>query len=167
MIENIYKAEDKPAIKKKFIRPDLSYAKVLVVDDTQANLDVAAALLGKYKMAVDCVLSGQEAIERIHSVQQVYNAIFLDYMMPGIDGIETAISIRNLGTEYARKIPIIALTANAIQGIEDMFYANDFQDFLSKPINIMRLDSVIRKWVSDINANTGPLYRGGECFTMR
>ena len=139
--------EEKPTIKKKPIRPDLSYAKVLVVDDMQVNLDVAAALLGKYKMQVDCVLNGEEAIERIYSGQKFYNAIFMDYMMPGMDGIETATSIRHLGTEYAQKIPIIALTANAIAGTEDMFYVNGFQDFLSKPIDIMKLDTVVLKWI--------------------
>jgi len=68
-------------------------------------------------------------------------------MMPGMDGIETSDAIRALGTEYAQKIPIIALTANAIQGTEKMFYEHGFQAFLSKPIDIMELDSIIRKWV--------------------
>jgi len=57
--------------------------------------------------------------------------------------------IRALGTEYAKKIPIIALTANAIQGTDKMFYAHDFQAFISKPIDVMELDSVLRKWVRD------------------
>jgi CheY-like chemotaxis protein len=128
------------------VRPDLSYAKVLVVDDMQTNLDVAAGLLGKYKMQVDCVLSGKEAVERI-SQGVHYDAVFMDHMMPGMDGIESATTIRSLGTEYARKLPVIALTANAVQGMEELFYSHDFQDFLSKPIDIMRLDSVIRKWI--------------------
>jgi CheY-like chemotaxis protein len=68
-------------------------------------------------------------------------------MMPGMDGIETVSTIRSLGTEYAKKIPVIALTANAIQGTEAMFYANDFQAFLSKPIDIMQLDLIVRKWI--------------------
>ena len=147
-IDELSKAEDKIVIRKNFTRPDLSYATVLVVDDIEMNLNVASAFLGKYKMQVDCVMSGQEAVERICSGQQLYHAIFMDYMMPEMDGIETAKTIRNLGTEYARNIPIIALTANAIQGAEDMFYANGFQGFLSKPIDILRLDSVIQKWVA-------------------
>jgi CheY-like chemotaxis protein len=113
----------------------------------QTNLDVALGLLGKYKMQVDCVLSGFEAIDRIRLGDPVYNAIFMDHMMPGMDGIETAGRIRRLDSEYAQKIPIIALTANAIQGTDDLFYANDFQAFLSKPIDVMQLDSVVRKWV--------------------
>ena len=150
LAENLRKfryTEDKRIISKKLVRPDLSYAKVLVVDDMQNNLDVASGLLGKYKMQVDCVLSGQEAVERIRFGKPVYNVVFVDHMMPGMDGIEAANAIRALDTKYARTIPIIALTANAIQGTEHLFYANGFQAFLSKPIDIMKLDSVIRKWV--------------------
>jgi CheY-like chemotaxis protein len=152
-LRNFRYAEDKRIVSKKLVRPDMSFAKVLVVDDMQTNLDVAAGLLGKYKMQVDCLLSGQEAIERIRLGGQlppaapVYNVIFMDHMMPEMDGIETVNAIRNLDSEYAKKTPIIALTANAIQGTEEMFYAQGFQAFLSKPIDIMQLDSVIRKWI--------------------
>jgi HPt (histidine-containing phosphotransfer) domain-containing protein len=73
----------------------------------------------------------------------------MDHMMPGMDGIEAADAIRSLGTEYAKKIPIIALTANAIQGTEQMFYEHDFQAFITKPIDVVELDTVIRKWVRD------------------
>jgi CheY-like chemotaxis protein len=75
--------------------------------------------------------------------------VFLDHMMPELDGVETAGMIRALGTEYARSIPIIALTANAIAGNEQMFLECGFQAFLSKPIDIIRLDTVIRRWVRD------------------
>jgi HPt (histidine-containing phosphotransfer) domain-containing protein len=72
----------------------------------------------------------------------------MDHMMPGMDGIEATRVIREeIGTEYARNIPIIALTANAIVGNEEMFLANGFQAFLSKPIDIMAMDRVIRQWV--------------------
>jgi len=68
-------------------------------------------------------------------------------MMPEMDGIETANAIRGLGTDYARKIPIIALTANAIKGTENVFFENNFQAFITKPIDIMRLDSIVQKWI--------------------
>jgi CheY-like chemotaxis protein len=113
----------------------------------ETNLDVAMGLLGSYKMGVDCLTSGRLAIERIRSGEPVYNAIFMDHMMPEMDGIETADRIRALGTEYAKKIPIIALTANAIHGTEKMFYEHDFQAFISKPIDVIEMDAVIRKWV--------------------
>jgi PAS domain S-box-containing protein len=139
--------DDKRIVTKRLVRPNLSYARVLVVDDMLTNLDVAAGLLRKYKMQVDCLNNGQETVERLCNGTPVYDAIFMDHMMPGMDGIETADAIRALGTEYAQKMPIIALTANAIQGTEKMFYEHGFQAFISKPIDIMELDSIIRKWV--------------------
>jgi CheY-like chemotaxis protein len=100
-------------------------------------------------MKVDCVDNGQGAIDKIREGTPVYNAIFMDHMMPGMDGIETAERIRALGTNYAKNVPIIALTANAIQGTEKMFYEHGFQAFTTKPIDVIELDSVIRKWVRD------------------
>jgi len=73
----------------------------------------------------------------------------MDHMMPDIDGIEATRRIRDLGTEYARNIPIIAFTANAIVGNEQMFLNAGFQDFISKPIDIDRLDTIIHRWVKD------------------
>jgi PAS domain S-box-containing protein len=148
-LRSFHYADDKRIATKRLIRLNLSYAKVLVVDDMQTNLDVSVGLLRKYKMQVDCLSSGQEALERIRGGFPVYNAIFMDHMMPGMDGIETTDAIRALDTEYARKVPIIALTANAIYGTEEMFYEHGFQAFISKPIDIMELDSIVRKWVQD------------------
>jgi PAS domain S-box-containing protein len=132
---------------EKFTRSDLSGAYVLVVDDIDINLEVVSAMLSKYKMRVDCVLSGQDAIEKVKHGEPAYNAIFMDHMMPGMDGMEATAKIRAIGTEYAKKIPIIALTANAIAGNEQMFLENGFQAFLSKPINSVNLDAVVNKWV--------------------
>jgi CheY-like chemotaxis protein len=73
----------------------------------------------------------------------------MDHMMPGMDGIEATRLIREIGTEYARTVPIIALTANAIVGNEQMFLRHGFQAFLSKPIDIQRMDMVLRQWVRD------------------
>jgi PAS domain S-box-containing protein len=142
-------SDNKRIVSKKLVRLNLSYAKVLVVDDMQTNLDVASGLFGKYKMQVDCLTSGQEAVDRIRGGNPEYNAVFMDHMMPGMDGIETADNIRALGTDYAKKVPIIALTANAIHGTDKMFYEHGFQGFITKPIDVMELDSIIRKWVRD------------------
>jgi CheY-like chemotaxis protein len=76
-------------------------------------------------------------------------------MMPGMDGIEAVERIRKLGTDYAKNIPIIALTANAIAGNEKMFLSKGFQDFLSKPIDLSRLDAVIRRWIRDRSMENG------------
>jgi signal transduction histidine kinase/CheY-like chemotaxis protein len=132
---------------EKMVRPDLSYARVLVVDDFPTNLDVAAGMLRKYRMKVDCVSSGQESIALIAAGNPVYNAVFMDHMMPGMDGIETTQMIRAMDTEYAKNVPIIALTANAVAGNEQMFLENGFNAYLSKPFSVMTLDSVVQKWV--------------------
>ena len=130
-------------------RLKLPYARVLVVDDNMTNLDVAKGLMKPYGMRIDCVTSGQQAVDAIRMDKVRYNAVFMDHMMPGLDGIEAAEKIREIDTEYALNIPIIALTANAIAGKEEMFINRGFQAFLSKPIDIVRLDDVIMSWVRD------------------
>ena len=132
-----------------FTRLNIPYARVLIVDDVITNLDVARGLMKPYNMQIDCVTSGQEAIEALLDKRIRYNAIFMDHMMPGMDGIETTQKIREMDTDYARNIPIIALTANAIVGNEEMFLQKGFQAFISKPIEIAHLDSVIREWIRD------------------
>ena len=130
-----------------FTRVSMPYARVLVVDDVPTNLDVARGLMKPYNMQVDCVASGQEAIDAIRAGAPRYDAVFMDHMMPEMNGVEATLAIREIGTEYAANVPIIALTANAILGYEDMFLSEGFQAFISKPIEIMRLDEVLRTWV--------------------
>jgi len=134
---------------KKQDRLSLPYARVLIVDDVVTNLDVARGLMKPYNMKIDCVLSGREAIEAVLDDRVRYDAIFMDHMMPGMDGIEAMQRIREIGTDYAKSIPIIVLTANAIVGNEQMFLEKGFQAFISKPIEIAYLDAVIRDWVRD------------------
>jgi signal transduction histidine kinase/DNA-binding response OmpR family regulator len=134
----------------------IPYARVLVVDDVPINLDVARGMLRPYDMQVDCVLGGREAVELIREHRVHYDAIFMDHMMPGMDGIEAARIIREeIGGDYAKKIPIIVLTANALTGNEEMFLSMGFDDFLSKPIDIMRLDAVVHRWVRDKSREQG------------
>jgi len=146
-LRNFKYTDDKRIVSKKLVRVNLSFARVLVVDDMQTNLDVATGILRKYKMQVDVLSNGRAAIDRVQGGIPVYDLIFMDHMMPGMDGIETVDKIRALGTDYAKKVPIIALTANAIQGTDKMFYEHDFQAFVTKPIDIMEMDSVLRKWL--------------------
>jgi CheY-like chemotaxis protein len=122
---------------------------VLVVDDLPMNLDVAAGMLRKYMMQVDCVISGREAVDRIAAGEPVYDAIFMDHMMTDMDGIEATVAIRALGPVYAANITVIALIANVIAGNEQMFLDNGFNAFLPKPFNVMNLDSIIQRWVRD------------------
>jgi len=124
-------------------------ARVLVVDDVQMNLDSASALLEFTKIQVDTALSGQQAIEMVRS--HVYDLIFMDHMMPGMDGIEATNQIRELaGSEnnpYYATVPIIALTANAMVGMKEVFLKSGMQDFLSKPIEIANLNKVMKTWL--------------------
>jgi signal transduction histidine kinase/CheY-like chemotaxis protein len=135
---------------ERFVRSYIPYAAVLVVDDVPTNLDVAKGMMKPYGMRVDCVSSGLAAIDLIRNGDIRYNAIFMDHMMPGMDGIEAVRIIREeIGTEYAKTIPIIALTANAIIGNEAVFLSRGFQGFLTKPIDILRLDMLINDFVRD------------------
>jgi CheY-like chemotaxis protein/HPt (histidine-containing phosphotransfer) domain-containing protein len=133
----------------RLVRLPLPYARVLVVDDVEPNLVVVKGVLKPYGMQVDCVTSGKDAIAQIKKGIK-YNAIFMDHMMPEMDGIEATRIIRNeIDNEVAKTVPIIALTANAIRGNEEMFLNAGFQAFLSKPIDINVMDAVIRQWVRD------------------
>jgi CheY-like chemotaxis protein len=146
-----YTAERR-SMKDTLVRAWIPYAAVLVVDDVPMNLDVTRGMLKPYGMKVDCVESGQAAIDLIREGKTKYHAVFMDHMMPKMDGIEAVMIIRNeIGTEYARTVPIIALTANAIAGNEDLFLKSGFQAFLSKPIDIIRLDMIINRFVRDKN----------------
>ena len=125
------------------------YARVLVVDDVAINHAVARGIMRPYKMTVDTALSGQESINLIAAAEVHYDAIFMDHMMPGMDGIEAAKHIRELDTDYSRSIPIIALTANALPENEELFLSSGFNAYMTKPINIGVLDSVLNQWVRD------------------
>jgi CheY-like chemotaxis protein len=135
--------------KSKPTRIKLPNARVLVVDDNVTNLDVAKGAMKPYQMQVDCATGGAQAIEAIKKERVHYHAIFMDHMMPGIDGMEaTRIIRKDVGTEYAQNIPIIALTANVVAGNEKIFLENGFQAFLPKPINLMMLDKVVHKFIA-------------------
>ncbi len=140
----------------KLARVDLSYAHVLVVDDIATNLDVVRGMMKPYGLQIDCASDGPKAIEMIRRGVPRYSAVFMDHMMPDMDGIEATQIIRaQIGTEYAKNIPVIALTANAIVGNEEMFLSQGFQAFLSKPIDMAKLDAILRRWVRDKSKETG------------
>ncbi|MDR0905524.1 MAG: response regulator [Oscillospiraceae bacterium] len=123
-------------------------ARVLLVDDVSINLDVAEGLMQPYGLTIDRVTSGREAVELVASGQHKYDLILMDHMMPEMDGVEATQKIRTeVGTEYARTVPITALTANALAGNEEMFLANGFNDYLSKPIDLVKLDELLVRWL--------------------
>jgi signal transduction histidine kinase/CheY-like chemotaxis protein len=118
---------------------------VLVVDDQPANLLVAQGLLAPYGLKVDAAASGREAVELAKS--HSYALIFMDHMMPEMDGIEAAEAIRK--TERQAHTPIVALTANALRGMKELYLEKGFDDYLSKPISPEALDAIINKYCSE------------------
>jgi signal transduction histidine kinase/DNA-binding NarL/FixJ family response regulator/HPt (histidine-containing phosphotransfer) domain-containing protein len=132
-----------------FVRHRMPYGKVLVVDDFETNLDVMTGILMPYHLQVDTALSGKEAVEMVRAEEPRYDLIFMDHMMPEMDGIETGRIIREIDSDYTRNVPMIALTANAIAGNRELFLENGFNDFISKPVDIKKLDAVLNRWIRD------------------
>lgn len=137
----------------RLMRNYMPYGKVLVVDDVETNLDVARGLMLPYGLSIDFALSGKEAIEKICAAGEDnapfrYDLVLMDHMMPGMDGMEAVRIIRSeIESEYAKNVPIIALTANALAGNEEMFLSNGFNAYISKPIDVMQLDVALNTWV--------------------
>lgn len=124
----------------RFIAPD---AKVLVVDDNAMNLKVAMGLMRPYKVQVYTADSGYQAIEMMK--KKKYDIVYMDHMMPEMDGVETVRQIRKMEDSYFKEVPIIALTANAVQGAREMFLSEGFQDFVTKPIEIAALERSLHR----------------------
>jgi len=125
-----------------FIAPEAS---VLIVDDVTTNLRVAQGLMLSYQMNIDLRKSGMEAIEAAKNKR--YDLIMMDHMMPDMDGIEAAGHIRSIDSDYYKTAPIIAFTANAVAGTREMFLENGFNDYLFKPIDTIKLNAVLEKWI--------------------
>ena len=124
---------------------DCSKYRILLVDDNKLNLKVVHKLLSKYKFQIDEVTSGKECLNFIKNDQK-YDLIFMDHMMPELDGVETLHILKNL---KGYKIPpVVALTANAISGMREKYLKEGFDEYLSKPINIDQLNKLILKYFS-------------------
>lgn len=127
---------------ESFVAPD---ARILVVDDTSMNLLVISQLLKKTRMQVDTCLSGKECLYMIQ--KEHYDVILLDHMMPGMDGIETFRAFKDMYNHKCQDTPVIALTANAIVGVREMYMREGFTDYLSKPVEAGELENMIRKYI--------------------
>jgi CheY-like chemotaxis protein len=120
----------------------MPYGKVLIVDDVYSNLYVAKGLMSPYGLSIDTVTSGAEAIGKVKA-GELYDIIFMDHMMPKMDGVEATKIIRDLGY----KNPIVVLTANAITGQAKYFLENGFDEFISKPIDIRQLNTILNNLI--------------------
>ena len=125
-----------------FIAPE---AKILVVDDHEMNLKVVKGLLAPLQVQIDTATNGKEAIEKVKNHQ--YHMVFMDHMMPVMDGIEATQAIRNLEDDSYRELPIIALSANATVEARELFKESGFFDFVPKPIKLKELCGCIRRWL--------------------
>lgn len=118
-------------------------AHVLAVDDNLTNLRVIEGLLGEYQIKVTTATSGREALEKVVSAD--YDFIFMDHMMPEMDGAETMKRIRGMGGTYYQKVPIVALTADAVAGTRELLLEKGFSDFLEKPVERSVLERVLKR----------------------
>lgn len=119
--------------------------RILLVDDNEINQEVAKALLEPYEMHIDLASNGQEALEQVQ--KEPYDLVFMDHYMPVMDGVEATKRIRSLEGERYKHLPVIALTADAVQGVREEFFAAGMNDFASKPIEMEDVSRVLRKWL--------------------
>ncbi len=130
-------------LRKEFSAPD---AKILVVDDNRTNLLVAKRLISIYSAQIDTAESGIQALRMVQHTD--YDIVFMDHMMPELDGIETAQAIRSLGGKYA-KLTIVALTANVVSGAAELFRESGMDDFIGKPIEMSELNRILSKYIPE------------------
>jgi len=116
-------------------------AKILIVDDNQINLNVACGLLRLCQVSAETASSGQEAIDMVQ--RKDYDIVFMDHMMPEMDGLEATKTIREMGFS----LPIIALTASAVSGTKELMMAAGMDDYLSKPIITTQMKAILQKWL--------------------
>lgn len=134
-------ARDENIFEFDFIAPD---AKVMIVDDNDVNLMVAEGLLEPLQMQITLANSGKKALKYLEA--EKYDIVFMDHMMPEMDGVETTHIIRRLHPEFD-DMPVIALTANAVGEAKKMFLEEGMNDFVAKPIEIKNIITKIRQWL--------------------
>ena len=137
--DNLPKSERKEFA--QFKAPDV---KILLVDDIDINLQIAAYMLESYEVQVEFAKNGRQAVDKAKESQ--FDLIFMDHMMPEMDGVEATMIIRTLD-EYSTEMPIVALSANAVSSAVEMFFKNGFNDFLSKPMSESDLAVCLIKWL--------------------
>ncbi len=143
-------------------------AKILIVDDNEMNLKVAIGLLQPLKMQIETADSGKHAIEMIEKNR--YDLVFMDHMMPVMDGVEATKLLRAREEEYFKTVPIIALTANAVVGARETFKQAGMNDFVAKPIEMKEICARLKTWLpkekikkgQETMAQTGTAVRGQD-----
>ena len=159
--EQITSETDRNVYRVDFVAPE---AKVLLVDDNEMNLMVAQGLLKETQVSVTVCNSGQECLDRMSA--EHYDVIFLDQMMPEMDGVETFRRSLSLENNKCRNTPVIALTANAVQGAKEMFLSEGFVDYLSKPVSGRKLEQMLKKYLPAEKISTADDNRGEIATTI-
>lgn len=136
-------AEERVRFRQGFVAPE---AKILAVDDNDMNLMVIQGLLKQTQMQIDTASGGEEALEKC--ARKKYDLIFMDHMMSGMDGVEALKGLHKdkYGKNYAT--PVVVLTANAIAGCKDLYLKEGFVDYISKPVDVVKLDRILRTYLS-------------------
>ena len=140
-----YKYDDEDAAANEFAKLTAPDARVLIVDDTQLNLLVATALMEPLMMQIMTAKSGVEAIKKIE--ENDFDLVFMDRLMPGMDGVETTKRIRALSDAKKSRVPIVALTADAMEGVKEELIGQGMNDFLTKPIIVKDLFEILKTWL--------------------
>ena len=159
--------EQQETYHESFTAPEGS---ILVVDDVEMNLVVVQSLLEKTKLHIETALSGKEALEKIK--ENRYDLIFLDHMMPEMDGIETLQQAKEMKSSKNKKTPFVALTANAVSGVRDMFLSKGFDDYLAKPVDGKTLEQMVQKYmpkekiypVGEASEDSGSSHEGNASY---
>lgn len=122
-------------------------ARVLAVDDSPMNLKVVEHFLAHYGISIDMASDGPSAVEKTKKIR--YDLIFLDHMMPGMDGVQTLREIRAIRGNSKESVPVVALTANAVGGAREMLMGEGFDDYIAKPIERSQMERVLRKFLKN------------------
>ena len=128
-------------------RPKFKGVKALIVDDEPMNLVVATSLFSDYDIVIDTAGSGREAINKFNNGD--YDIVFMDHMMPEMDGVEAMKIIKKMAQEMYKNILVVALTANAVSGAREMFMKEGFDGFIAKPINMSEFERVMMQILPD------------------
>jgi len=139
---NEYKVENKGYAEPKFHVRDV---RILVVDDIDINLIIAKETLSQYNCITDMANSGEKALEMVKTID--YDLIFMDHMMPELDGVDVTKIIRSMPERKYQKLPIVALTANVVGDVRDMFIESGMNDFLAKPLENKEIERVLWEWI--------------------
>ncbi len=134
--------KDTPEDYQEFTAPE---ARVLVADDNEINREVAVLLLEPLQMQIDTAENGAEALDMIQ--KNHYDLVFMDHWMPVMNGVEATAALRKLEGEYYQKLPVIALTADAMENAKQEFYAAGMNDFVAKPIEMKEICTTIKSWL--------------------